>query len=836
VGLGRRLEDRRELESVWVCKQDPFLGASFGSVTVLSSVTPMGIGNSNQFQYNAYGEMTQFTTPLGAVLGWQYRTFVYTAGNSSRQYREVQTRTMSPAYNGSTNTWSLSLANGTGSLHGTGTVQDLGAQSEKLWTFNTSTTALAGNTPYPDALLGSLTAYDEIFTGSGGPTTLLHKDYTPWQSSGGQAYESTIVTTLNPGAGPAQTRTVQTLDNHGNLTQSQITDYAGSATGTRTYNMTYTAGSSNYAARYIFNRLLTATVTNGGSPLALVNNTYDSGCFTNGMTNTNATNSHDPAYNTSVTIRGNLSGTSGLNGSGWYCTAYDTAGVPYYSWNGTQSVAIQTDSTTDYSLPTAIQPNSNSDMQTSATYASSWAPTSLTGPNGDQGTTTYDSYGRPAQTTIPDGAVTTYTYAYYNSATQSGANSQTATLDGRWQTTTLDGFGRTIHVQTGNGSTTVSTVDTQYAPCACSPLGKMSAVSEPYAPGGTPVWTTYTYDASGRTLTVTAPDGSTTRYAYQGNNTTVTDPAGKWKTSIVDAYGNPIVVTEPNPAGGAFATNYTYTLANQLTTVSMTRGNVTQTRTFLYGGSDLISATNPENGTVTYTYDGAHHVTSRTDALGEQTQYSYDFYGRLSEAQYYPCSVCDETTADRVTYYYDGTVPANLGNGYGQWGGSPPPALQNTIGRLSAVTFNGGINDEFNDSYYYLYSYTPPGRVGAQMMGVQAQPVHQLSAATWLTFSAAYQWDNEGRMTSLQYPTVQITGWGNYPGVMPTAGYQYDANGRLGANAISSKDVSSQSGTCPTTSPNSKVNFDRAIPFTDTLNRARVEFCCISTTSACSFR
>jgi hypothetical protein len=189
-----------------------------------------------------------------------------------------------------------------------------------------------------------------------------------------------------------------------------------------------------------------------------------------------------------------------------------------------------------------------------------------------------------------------------------------------------------------------------------------------------------------------------------------------------------------------------------------------------------------------------------------------------------------------VTYYYDGTVPANLGNGYGQWGGSPPPALQNTIGRLSAVTFNGGINDEFNDSYYYLYSYTPPGRVGAQMMGVQAQPVHQLSAATWLTFSAAYQWDNEGRMTSLQYPTVQITGWGNYPGVMPTAGYQYDANGRLGANAISSKDVSSQSGTCPTTSPNSKVNFDRAIPFTDTLNRARVEFCCISTTSACSFR
>ena len=78
----------------------------------------------------------------------------------------------------------------------------------------------------------------------------------------------------------------------------------------------------------------------------------------------------------------------------------------------------------------------------------------------------------------------------------------------------------------------------------------MSAVSEPYAPGATPVWTTYAYDGSGRTLTVTAPDGSITSYTYQGNSTTVTDPAGSWKTSTVDAYGNLILVTEPNPAGG----------------------------------------------------------------------------------------------------------------------------------------------------------------------------------------------------------------------------------------------------------------------------------------------
>ena len=32
---------------------------------------------------------------------------------------------------------------------------------------------------------------------------------------------------------------------------------------------------------------------------------------------------------------------------------------------------------------------------------------------------------------------------------------------------------------------------------------------------------------------------------------------------------------------------------------------------------------------VTYTYDGSHHVTQRTDNIGQQTRYSYDVYGRL---------------------------------------------------------------------------------------------------------------------------------------------------------------------------------------------------------------
>lgn len=62
----------------------------------------------------------------------------------------------------------------------------------------------------------------------------------------------------------------------------------------------------------------------------------------------------------------------------------------------------------------------------------------------------------------------------------------------------------------------------------------------------------------------------------------------------------------------------------------MVRDGVTQQRSFQWSGTNLASATNPENGTVSHTYDGAHHVLSRTDAKGQVTGYSYDAYGRLT--------------------------------------------------------------------------------------------------------------------------------------------------------------------------------------------------------------
>ena len=445
------------------------------------------------------------------------------------------------------------------------------------------------------------------------------------------------------------------------------------------------------------------------------------------------------------------------------CFAYQITGIPYVTRDGAgRTVNITPDNSG--SLPAILTPNGNSNLATSLTYAGSWAVTSVTGPNGASYRTQYDQFGRPQSTTSSDGAVTNYAYSF-NPATQTATITTGSTT--QWKKTILDGFGRAVSVLTGHDSTTMNEVDTQYAACACSPLGKMSAVSLPYAPGGTPLWTTYTYDASGRTLTVTRPDGaSKTTYTYSGNVTTITDPAGKWKSNTSDAFGNLVTVTEPDPnnqPSGTLVTSYSYDSVNRLIQVTMPRSNGTQIRTFAWNGTDLISATNPENGTVSYQYDGAHHVTLRTDAKGQQTQYTYDAYGRLTLAHHTPDVLNFSgflTPSQDINYYYDTNPFVSTFS-------------QNAWGRLAAVTFGGSsmIYGNTSASYTlalaptYMYSYNQAGRVTDQRFRITSTFTGVANPAV-NDFDAQYTWDNQGRMTARNGPDA------NYA-------YTYDSMGRL---------------------------------------------------------
>ena len=199
----------------------------------------------------------------------------------------------------------------------------------------------------------------------------------------------------------------------------------------------------------------------------------------------------------------------------------------------------------------------------------------------------------PSQSLQRPGAQTNYTYGYVSGAWTITATTTNSSGAQHWTTTILDGLGRTASVQTGTGSTTLSEVDTVYAPCACSPLGKMYQQSQPYAPPNfcaarRPLTPTTRWAAPSACCCRTAP--ARPHYTYQGNVTTVTDPAGNWKQYANDALGNlvdgPGAGPHAQPRGGPptatdisgdqrahrhLLTSYTYDQFNHLTQVSMPR-------------------------------------------------------------------------------------------------------------------------------------------------------------------------------------------------------------------------------------------------------------------------
>ena len=82
---------------------------------------------------------------------------------------------------------------------------------------------------------------------------------------------------------------------------------------------------------------------------------------------------------------------------------------------------------------------------------------------------------------------------------------------------------------------------------------------------------------------------------------------------------------------------------------------------------------------MTYEYDGGHRVTKRTDAKGQETRYTYDAYGRLTQMQHWAwtCAECRRwcwqsrwssgstttTTAIRATELFAECVGAAGGGG-----------------------------------------------------------------------------------------------------------------------------------------------------------------------------
>jgi len=721
---------------------------AFGTTTLLSTANKASDGLPPfQFQYgsNGSGELTQVTTTRGGILAWGYRNFTYTG---SRTFREVQNRYLTMQSGGTQYTYPFTrndAADAGLSIHSGITLDDAGGIGEKAWTFATT-----GSTWQ----LGLPTRYEDRPSAAQASHPLQRKDYTWVQDGALTPYIGTALTTLDPAGTNVQTKTTQTMDAHGNVTQTNIYDFNNLATAARTYNYLYNYSfTGNGFTSY---RLTSAKVTSGSQTVTLVSNGYD----TTALTNVTPIQEHDATYGTSVTARGNLTVTTPVGGPTTTINR-DIAGNVVSATDGLgHSVSTTLSVTTNFVAPDIVTPNSNTNLNHSMTYYPTLSLNSLTSPNSSVASANYDAWNRFTSTTSIYGAVTNYTY--------SGSNTipswQQATTNSHWVQTTFDGFDRAAIVGRGyndtGGGHYVSWVSTVYAPCACSPVGKMQKITQPYGPTDTPVYTTYTYDGLGRTLNIVAPDGaSTTTYAYSasttgiiGTTTTITDPAGKWKKYTYDVFGNLRQVNEPNPAGGAdYVTTYTYDFLNHLTQVSMPRPNGTQNRTFVYDSNQrLQSETHPESGTKTYTYNADGTLASRTDAKGQVAKYIYDPYQRMVMIQHFTNSSAPENLCDRLTIAYDAGT-----NGWGR-------PYSYTMGDSSC-----------GQPWSYVYGYTPGGQIAKKTLNVVVS-----GASTAL--AAGYTYDNEGKMTSVAYPNPST----GQPSTVPYA-YTFDAMDRptgLGIN------------------------------------------------------
>jgi len=161
----------------------------------------------------------------------------------------------------------------------------------------------------------------------------------------------------------------------------------------------------------------------------------------------------------------------------------------------------------------------------------------------------------------------------------------------------------------------------------------------------------------------------------------------------------------------------------------------------------LTSATNPENGTVTYTYSADNTLQYKHDAKGQDTVYTYDSKKRVTMVQRYPAGKNNaEDTCQQVTYSYD-TNPYNS------------TFSQNPKGRLTATKYYAGnCPAGVGQSITEMYSYNPPGQVNWK----------SLQAGTATAQTVNYEYDISGRLTYMGYPA---------PGLVELS-YGYDGMGR----------------------------------------------------------
>jgi RHS repeat-associated protein len=424
-------------------------------------------------------------------------------------------------------------------------------------------------------------------------------------------------------------------------------------------------------------------------------------------------------------------------------------------------------SATQYAYPTSLTRGSATDATQQVTVSNTYSfGTGLVLTAKDaNGRITSKSYFsgslRPQKVTLPTGAFTQYDYDDSAMTLTETTYLSGGTVIANKNVKHLDGLGvvsREEALTNEGGIDYWDVVDTTY-----TNMGQVWKQSLPYRSGGVPQWSENFYDELGRVTQIKAPDGSLSKAYYNeekrpatasptaGQTTRLVDAWGRERWGRADAQGRLVEVVEPDPQGNglvidspsgvlastaSLVTKYGYDTLGNLTLV--TQGS--QTRKFDYDSFGRLtrqklaeaSATLDDSGVYkgvgtggkwsdAFAYDGRSNLTSRTDARGVKTLFTYnnDPLNRLQSVSY-------DTT----------------GVGAAEQAVAPAPSVTYTYmttgdrTRLDKVTTTGVSTEN--------YDYDTEGRLSVFTLTLTSRAAYPMATS--------YIYDTLHRITDVRYP------------------------------------------------------------------------------------
>jgi RHS repeat-associated protein len=513
-----------------------------------------------------------------------------------------------------------------------------------------------------------------------------------------------------------------------------------------------------------------------------------------------------------TTVRGNLTTSSNwLNTPNSYLSThaqYDQYGNVRKSWDArdiglSNPAQIDYASTYQFTYPTTTTssiPDStaihgtNIPLVTTTVYDFNTGSINSTTDANDK-TTSYtynDVLNRVKTVTSPDGGLTTFNYNDVPGSLYVEKIAKVSSTQSTYSYQFFDGLDRPNRsfVYVGPGS--YITRDTQF-----DNMGRSRRISNSYLSIGsagainpTDLWTTTAYDALGRVLTVTTPDTSVVNMVYSGNLVLLKDQSNQQLLSKTNALGQlkdvwEITPNTPTQYPGlesvsfdgqslyGFLTHYDYDVLDDLT--KSTQGSSQPARVFAYDSlGRLISANNPESGTIIYSYDNNGNLARKTDARGVVVDYTYDAFNRNTTI----VSTNDPASTPVVNHYYDGyrdgSNNANILNSKGrlwQTETSGATATRSTLNSTDAVGRPTSASQQFlNGSWSQLYTTQraynfagdiswqmyPSGRTIAYTYDAAGRPnsfTGNIGDGVQRSYAANIAYDNESRMKEEQYGT-----------------------------------------------------------------------------------